>query len=532
MRVGPLAALTALLACACAGDAQAAAREAFQRSSVAGHVRNADGRPVSRARVVLRPTRAQAVRQTLTDTHGRFRIEDVAPGTYQLSAYHNQYLPAHYGARMSGQPGRPLTIRPGDGIAATLVLSRGAAITGRIFDETGEPMSDVTVQAYRVRRTGSRVTLEPAGGRAFASNDIGQYRLSNLPAGAVLIAATIRGEADSRNDGGPREGYGWTWYPGSVSMDNAQPVNLAVGRESHGIDFVLHSTRLSSVSGTIRRSDGTPARRAVMSVSSPRGHALSPRVAIQMEASGTFRVTDLPPGDYVLGVIDSADTEAVEYGHAPLSVGGESHDGFELRLRPGVPVSIRVQTNIALPRNLVAHLSGVEPPAATRSAELVAGHGRVSLPPGRYRVSLSGLPDAVVDYLTDGERRLAGDLLPVGEMALPRLTLHVIAAASLAGVLQAGSTLAAPFSVVALAEDPAHHAFDDQGVRVVESDALGGFSIDGLRPGTYRVAALDSVTAEDVLNVETRRQIENAGTRVVLLPGQRAHVSAPVTSGR
>ena len=87
----------------------------------------------------------------------------------------------------------------------TLQMQKGAVITGRIVDPSGEPMPDVRVVALRhaPATAGGAVRLFPVMSSSGPTNDIGEYRLSGLGAGEYYIAATPHGASPF---GGPAVG--------------------------------------------------------------------------------------------------------------------------------------------------------------------------------------------------------------------------------------------------------------------------------------------------------------------------------------
>jgi len=129
-----------------------------------------------------------------TDEKGHFEFADVAPGTYYLRA-------AHTGMVMKGsQPGNAQLIRlqAGQSQNLSLIMLPGGAITGRVFNEEGEPMQNVAVAAMRYVYTigGRRL----ADAKSATSDDKGEYRLFGLKPGSYLLMAdTTRGAYQDGN---------------------------------------------------------------------------------------------------------------------------------------------------------------------------------------------------------------------------------------------------------------------------------------------------------------------------------------------
>jgi hypothetical protein len=85
-----------------------------------------------------------------TDASGRFILKDVEPGRYQLWAQRNGYARQAYGQRGSERSGTTLTLGPGQTLSDIVFrLVPGAVISGRVFDEDGEPVAGAMVHAMR-----------------------------------------------------------------------------------------------------------------------------------------------------------------------------------------------------------------------------------------------------------------------------------------------------------------------------------------------------------------------------------------------
>ena len=80
----------ALLAALCAVHAGAADGTA----SISGVVRDSEGTPQIGAMVELLSANAAVLATTFTDSHGKFLIREIDPGTYKLKAVGTSFLPA------------------------------------------------------------------------------------------------------------------------------------------------------------------------------------------------------------------------------------------------------------------------------------------------------------------------------------------------------------------------------------------------------------------------------------------------------
>ena len=92
------------------------------------------------------------------------------PGIYFVSAQRNGYIYV---------PGKPpnVTVKPGEIAALTVELAPQAVISGRIFDENGDPVQHVEVEALPSGAAEIRARA-PMNAR---SDERGQFRLIGAP---------------------------------------------------------------------------------------------------------------------------------------------------------------------------------------------------------------------------------------------------------------------------------------------------------------------------------------------------------------
>jgi|SRR5271166_2954734 len=173
--------------------------------TVSGRVVSAaDGAPLRSARVGLiqaNERRHPLVYATTTDNEGHFEIKQIEAGRYEFFASHVGFLEQQYQAKGT-EDGVVLALTSGqtfnDGMFR---LVRAAVITGKVVDDSDEPMMGVTVSVLR-RLTEEE--LEDAGPRARkqelnpvsvgTTDDRGEYRIYGLKPGEYYIKAAETGE--------------------------------------------------------------------------------------------------------------------------------------------------------------------------------------------------------------------------------------------------------------------------------------------------------------------------------------------------
>jgi protocatechuate 3,4-dioxygenase beta subunit len=244
--------------------------------------------------------------QAITDQDGRFVFDRIFAGTYTVDAQKTGFVSLN-------QPDQRHTVDvvAGRAVALDLQLQKGAVVSGRVLDASGEPMADVHIMAMR-RMTAPQGTqaarLLPAGGGGAQTNDIGEFRLPGLAAGEYYIVAMPRGQSPFGGPGvTPPNGTAkttttTTFYPGTSDQQAAQPIAVAAGAEVGNISFTMQSAPAFRISGIVVDENGDLVAGArVMLMNNPRnGMFLGPGGGGQSRDDGRFTIGEVPPGTYRL----------------------------------------------------------------------------------------------------------------------------------------------------------------------------------------------------------------------------------------
>lgn len=271
-------------------------------SRIRGRVVAAEnGQPVRRASVRLNSPELREGKSTVTGEDGRYEFRDLPSGRYNLSVSKNGFVMISYGQRRPNEPGRPLELADKQ-IAdrVDFALPRAGIITGRIVDEYGEPVANAMVQPMRVAVINGEQRPTPSGPMA-TTPDTGEFRLWGLAPGEYLVVVNSQRmfNMESSDD---RSGYVPTYYPGTPNSAEAQPVSLSVGQTASGIDIMLLPARTAQITGTTMNAKGQPLRGGFVNAM-PRSRnsgMLGPSAGGQIKPDGTWTLTGLPPGEYVL----------------------------------------------------------------------------------------------------------------------------------------------------------------------------------------------------------------------------------------
>ena len=309
------------------------ARDAAQRQTgtavIRGRIVTADtGAAVRRAQVRAVSATSRDSRIVTTDAQGAFEFRDLPAGRWDLSASKAGFVTMRFGQRRAFEGGRPIEVVDAQVIEkVTLALPRGAAITGRILDEFGDPVAGARVQALRYQLVQGTRRMQPTGMNA-QTDDTGAFRLYGLMPGDYFVSATLR--AFPSDDVADTTGYAPTYYPGTGSVSEAQRIPLEVGEEA-SISFGLMAVRTARVSGIVLNSEGGALANGMVALL-PSDSSGQFQIGFgggnRVRPDGSFLLTNVAPGSYTLmatnggpgGGRGGADPEL---GTMPLTVANE-----------------------------------------------------------------------------------------------------------------------------------------------------------------------------------------------------------------
>jgi hypothetical protein len=258
--------------------------------------------PISRVEVRISSAESPAGKTATTDANGRYELTALPAGKFTLSAFKQNYVRVAYGQTRPQGQGRVIELADGQTLAnVSFVLQRTGAITGRIVDEFGDPVTDVDVMAMRWQFIGSERRMMPANGRISRTNDLGDYRLYGLAPGQYFVTATLRSFMPGETD--DRSGYAATYYPGTGSVAEAQRITIAAGQTISGANMTLLPVRTSRISGKALDASGKPlVGGMVMAIERGSMGLMAMRSPGQVRPDGSFTLSGITPGTYILRI--------------------------------------------------------------------------------------------------------------------------------------------------------------------------------------------------------------------------------------
>lgn len=292
-----------------------------------------DPQPVRRAVVSAQGRTRGLSFDAITDELGRFDLVGVPAGAYSLTVARPPHVGIAYGATRPGWPGTPLVVNAGEHVVGIrMQVVKGAAITGAVRDERGQPLANVEVWIERrdIKGAHSRSSV-------VTTDDAGAYRAFGLPAGAYRASARPRGSlndvlvsSDAGNDAALRilESGGRAWPPGKSSSaaprvsdsagvvpvyhpaavlpDDARLVILHSGEEARGVDIELRPRYSSLLAGRVVSALVVPVSSTFLTLSRSANSGGS--ATARVSEDGAFSFGRVSPGRYfVLGRLMNPD---------------------------------------------------------------------------------------------------------------------------------------------------------------------------------------------------------------------------------
>lgn len=280
-------------------------------ASIEGYVIGTGGQPLNRAEVTLEPAAGRGREYAAVTTRdGKFLLANIEPGDYRLGVERDGYVDHEYGQVTPSRPGTTLVIAADQNVRDVVIsMVPTATITGRVYDEEGEPIVGATVRALQYAYDDGQRVMRPV--QSAETNDLGEYRLYWLDPGEYQVAATFEDRFDNAEDlrdavlnaspeltaaiedlrdqaaggrgeitiaiqgrGGRgallageigdqlrdmigvsadplEEIYVDTYYPGTNDPRGAAPIRLQAAAEIRGVDFTVLPTRAATVRGQV-----------------------------------------------------------------------------------------------------------------------------------------------------------------------------------------------------------------------------------------------------------------------------------------
>ena len=391
-------------------------------------------------------------------------------------------------------------------------------------------------------------------GRGGVASDFQQLTTNDVSRAIAAAKARAAGAAPQPPLPSPRVNYAPVFFPGTPDLSQATSVSLKESEERTRIDIPVRLFRTARIEGTVRTADGSPLPQTVpvtLLPGGPQGDLLGSRAAgrirtVNVDATGKFVMPDVTPGRYAVvvntgRVIGGRGTPMTATGPTALWAMTEvTVDGAD------VTVSLTLQPAMSAKGRLV--FDGAEPPKDPTPVRLalvppgaggslsagppggqVAADGTftfANVTPGPYRIvvlgSLSGAGWTVRSATGNGRDAWDGWLQVGPGEHLDIVVTYTNRPSEIAGTLRddKGQPLPEHF-IVAFPADKALWIPGSKRMRAVRPGTDGQFSIAGLPPGDYLLAALTDVEPGEWNDRAFLELLVPAGVKVSLTEGEK-----------
>jgi 5-hydroxyisourate hydrolase-like protein (transthyretin family) len=318
-------------------SAGAAADAPVEKSIISGKVvYEGNGRPVRRANVMLMSAGNQQAAEkytTATDSQGKFRIRNIAAGTYFVMVdapgiitplafismeAERSPTPADWGEVRKNF--EEVSVDGSNEVKVEVRARRGGAISGKVSYRDGDPA--INVQIGILRKKGNSTArfltgLNPSSLMAVRTDDRGMYRVSGLPPGEYVVNAAEM-HTDIQEDAAYDPGHGMekfmrdlfssdalavTYYGDVTSAREATVVKIEADEEAQDIDISLIQHQTYMLAGTLTaKRDRRPLAEATIKIRSTEniGPLMAAERAARTDEQGNWLFKDVPEGTYII----------------------------------------------------------------------------------------------------------------------------------------------------------------------------------------------------------------------------------------
>lgn len=465
---------------------------------IAGKVVNAlGGTPLARVRVTI--TDAQSQQNTLsaiTTEDGRFQFLQIPAGKYGLDGAKHGFIPASY--QQHGEYSTAVVTGAGfDTQNLVLTLAPFAVLSGKVLDESGEPIRHANVSLYREdHRTGvGRVQKI----RNDITDDLGAYEFSGLNAGTYFVSASAtpwyavhRPASESLAEGSQIApsldvAYPVSYYKDATEPDEALPIPIRGGDR---LEADIHVNPVPAIRLLFRVSGNSENGFSLPQLQKPAfdGVDFVPNQGTEMISPGLYAMTGIAPGAYNVRIPTQGNSVDLDM--------DLSQDGQELDVSKGQPLgTITASVKVVGEETLPAQLS-----VALRNSKLrvvawqqVDSKGNVEfddVAPGKYEVIAEAPGKAYAPaHITLQDTELPGHVLTVEGGASLNVALSVVGSTmNVDGFAKRNGKPVSGAMIVLVPKNPeSNRAL----FRRDQTDMDGSFSLLSVIPGTYTIVAIE-----------------------------------------
>jgi len=495
----------------------------------------ATGEPLRGARVELMLNSREAMmegagHEDVTDETGKFSFTELAAGTYSLSVSRAGYVTQNYGERggglrMFGMGGTPLNLTAGQKMTELQFrMVAGGVITGRVYDRYGDPVEGAAVSAQKPGAFTSNFMGDEGGA---TTNDLGEYRVYGLAPGEYVVVATpgeggggflrmARRMMGSGNRGqttsdGQKEAAGKTYFPGVTEGSRATRLQVKAGEEISGIDIPIQTVRVYAVRGRVNIPAGLKGDNVRLMMIRTDGGIDMGR-GTTAKADGSFEIEGVAPGKYrvmAMGMDPEKGAAGMATANQEVIVSGSDVEGVNITLGGGGLVTgmLRIEGTREIPKYTTVMLMDKDGVGFSGGGSAQVKEDGIfemkGVSGGTYTVTAHAGMQNDKYYLK--EVRLGSqdvrESLNVSSGGVAGLEILIGAdGGTVSGRALTEESLPSPGAMVMLLPS------DEKRIRIDakhgQADQHGRFVVPGVRPGDYRLVALEELDPSEFMGLQ------------------------------
>jgi protocatechuate 3,4-dioxygenase beta subunit len=283
----------------------------------------------------------QALRAT-TDQDGFYRIQNVPPGSYEVSPS----APALVPTDIKEPRGRTVLVGEDENVDnINFALVRGGVITGKVTDADGRPVVQQQVSIFRVeafdqQQGGQSHPAFPNGGGQ--TDDRGIYRAFGLMPGRYKVGVGRSDDVyNTPSIGGLRSTYKQVFHPDVSDQAKATVIEVGEGTEAKDVDITLGRTLPTyRISGRAVDDKGLPVPQITMGLQRYSGERSEfVNTFTTTGNQGEFTIEGLIPGKYGIFVLPNQNDGGMRVEAVTFDVIDQDLSGITVKLTPGASVS-------------------------------------------------------------------------------------------------------------------------------------------------------------------------------------------------
>ena len=504
---------------------------------VAGTVVNAvGGHPLAGAAVVLTDVRNRGRSATrVTGEDGRFEFW-AEPGKYSLEAEKRGFLHKFYMQHQQFST----AIVAGAGLDTESLVLRIApvpVITGKVFDEFGEPVRKAGVMVFAEDRAQGVSRIRRRAGAA--TDDRGSYEVRLRDEGVYFVAAQAKpwyavhpassgddtSSPPAQVDSALDVAYPLTYYADVADSDDATPIPIR-GGDRVEVDIHLHATQALHL--TVKVGDD-----ASHGISYPeiQSNAFDSTTHVQPDnmrpvSPGVFEISGIPPGRYSVRLRDPVTGNLREPLDVDLSSSSQELDPSSAQPSSSIVAKVVLPKEEKVPSGLVIALRKSNG-RFTGTSVSDEGEWRINdVVTGTYRLLAFAMDKDYGVKILSGGNQASPNTVEIAPGSSLNLTLALVAPGEVTvrGVAKRGGKAASGAMIVLVPKDP---EANPELFRRDQSDQDGSFSLPNVIPGEYTILAIDDGWDLDWAKPAVIARYAEHGQNIVVTDQMRHEMQLP-----